>query len=404
MDIRRKINTLEALKSTLNVWEVIAVNRYKKYSSIVGAKLPYFLRLQEVLEHLYSLYSGLRVDLLTIREERNIDVLVLTSDRGYLGDFVARTVRYLEDFMEHKKGKTVNLFVVGRRGFRETLVSLGARLFEDILTKDINWEGVEEIKNILVGRYRKKQSDACYVLFNRPEVELGEYGEVEEKRRERTLLEESPFFYTSFEEKLKVKAVKAMERGRYRPVVVRYLPADIRKRYSKDMVVNIEVPEEEFIDKLLELYLNFFMREVFLEHFTAINFARYRTISRILDNIDRKLDSYRRLVNKLRQERITAEIEDIVFAFIATEEKKFRDFIEEGFTLEVDPAAPQDIVLSLIDRLEELGIEVTSLRKRRLIGGFRLLGTGRFIDLSVTKTLSSLKGKVRSGVMKRAGG
>ena len=404
MDIRRKINTLEALKSTLNVWEVIAVNRYKKYSSIVGAKLPYFLRLQEVLEHLYSLYSGLRVELLTIREERNIDVLVLTSDRGYLGDFVTRTVRHLEDFMKSKKDKTVNLFVVGRRGFREPLVSLGARLFEDVLTKDINWEGVEEIKNILVGRYRRRQSDACYVLFNRPEVEVGEYGEAEEKRRERTLLEESPFFYTSFEEKLKVKAVKAMERGRYRPVVVRYLPADIRKRYSEDMVVNIEVPEEEFIDKLLELYLNFFMREVFLEHFTSINFARYRTISRILDNIDKKLDFYRRLVNKLRQERITAEIEDIVFAFIATEEKKLRDFIEGGFTLEVDPATPQDVVLSLMDRLEELGIEVISLRKRRLIGGFRLLSTGRSIDLSVVKALSSLEVKVRSGVMKRTGG
>ena len=58
----------------------------------------------------------------------------------------------------------------------------------------------------------------------------------------------------------------------------------------------------------------------------------------------------------------------------------------------------------MMDRLEELGIEVISLRKRRLIGGFRLLSTGRSIDLSVVKALSSLEVKVRSGVMKKTGG
>jgi len=81
VNFKDRIRTLNVLKSTLHVWEVLAINRYKKYSAVVSAHLPYFLRLQEVLEHLYALYPGFRRGLLEMRRERSIDVLVLGWQR-----------------------------------------------------------------------------------------------------------------------------------------------------------------------------------------------------------------------------------------------------------------------------------------------------------------------------------
>ena len=391
MEIRKKIRTFEALRSTLNLWEVLAVNRYKKYSSLVGAQLPYFLRLQEVLEHLCALYPGAKSGLLRVREERSVDLLILTSDRGYLGDFIPRVLRRAEDFIESRRDIRISLFLAGRRGALRKYIERGAVLFEEVLTKDVSWEVVEKIRDTLVERYRKEMSDACYVIFQRPRVEGGRFLELERRERKEAVLEGSPFFYTGFSEVLKLEPRRVVETGGYGPVVVRFLPPEIKGRYTKKFVLNLEVPEEELIESLLELYLNFFMREIFLEHFASLNFARYRTISRILENIDRKLRAYRLLVNKLRQEKITKEIQDIVFSLIATEEKKFKSYQEDLWTLEVDLHTGEDIVKYLIDRLKNLGFTVGEVERRNLLGGFKLLRSGKAIDLSVAGLLNSLK-------------
>ncbi len=400
MDIKSRVRTFQALKSTLHVWEVLAINRYKKYSSIVGAQLPYFLRLQEILEHIYVLYSGLRTDLLRMEEERSVDVLVLTSDRGYVGDFVTRTLRVLMDFLKRKGDKKISLFMAGRRGSASPLLDVKVTVFENVLTKDIDWEVVSRIGDTLVNRYRKGLSDACYVIFQRPEVEVGEALEIEERERKEALVEESPFFYPRFEEVLRAKPMEIVERGRYRPVIARFLPPDVKGRYSKDLVLNIEAEEEEFLDEILKLYLSFFIKEIFLEHFTSINFARYRTITRINENIEKKLLAYRVLINKLRQEKITREIEDIVLSMIGTEERRMKSVMERGYSLEVDSKIPEELKEWLLKKLEELGIEVHSVSRRNLLGGFRLIGADRYIDLSVGRILQALKLKLAKDILK----
>jgi len=395
VNFRSRIRTLNALRSTLHVWEILAINRYKKYSAVVSAHLPYFLRLQEVLEHLYALYPGVRRGLLEIRKEERIDVLVLGSDKGYIGDFVSRVFRSYTEFFSYKRGVRVSLFVAGKRGAVEELPGERIALFEGLFGKDLDWKRIDEIAVLLMGRYRKRESDACYVIFQRPEVPLGMRARLEERERREEERRESPFFYTGFEEVLRAKPHAAVERGSYRPVTVRFLPPDIRKRYSPDLILNIEGEEEELLHALLDMYMRFFIREIFIEHFTSINFARYRTIRRITENIERKLDEYRRLQNKLRQEKINKEIEDIVLSHMAEEEKRERDIPERGFTLRADLRLPEESVSGLVERLQELGFPISEVERVRLIGGFQLLGQGYVWDLSVIGQLRALKRSVK---------
>jgi len=393
VNLKDRIRTLDALKSTLHVWEILAINRYRKYRAIVSSHLPYFLRLQEVLEHLYALYPGVRRGLLEVRRERRIDALVLGSDRGYIGDLISRVIRIYREFTSYRREVQINLFFVGRRGFREDLPGKKLALVEGAFGKDIDLRKVDDLAVLLMKRYMKRESDACYVFFQRPEVPPGLRGgpveQREEKERERE--EESPFFYTDFREVIRAKPHVAVERGSSRPVVIRFLPPDIRKRYSPDLILNIEAEEEEFLHTLLDLYMRFFMKEVFMEHFTSINFARYRTLRRITENIDRKIEEYKRLQNRLRQEKINREIEDIVLSNMAQEEKRERDFTEEGFILRVDSRLPRETVSLLRSRLQELGFAVRDVERRDLIGGIQLLDRNSVTDLSVRGKLESMK-------------
>ncbi len=392
MSVRDKIKTLSALKGTLHVWEALAVNRYKRYSSVAGAQLPYFLRLQEVLEHLYSLYRGPRRGLLEMREETSVDVLILTSDRGYVGEFLLTVLDAADSLLETLKGKRVNLFIAGRRGVRSRHVKTGAVIFEEVIGRDIDWEMVSKIREVLVERYRRKYSDACYVVFQRPQVTDGRLLEMEERERKEAVLKESPFLFPKFEEVFRAKPLEVVEKGRYRPIVTRFIPPQIKGRYLEETVLNLEVPEEEFIEELLNLYLSFFIKEVFIEHFASLCFARFRTIRRITDNIDRKLKEYRLEENRERKDRINREIRDIVFSQMASEERKFRECPEAGYVLEVDHKLGDDELSSLVNALEGLGFNIKEVRRGNLIGGFRLVGTSEAWELSVYGLLRALRG------------
>ncbi len=394
MNLRKKIDTLKVLRSTLNVWEALAVNRYKRLSAVASSTLPYFVRLREVLEHLYALYPHTRIPLLELREENTVDVVVLTSDRGYVGDFILKTLKALDSFLESKRIH-INLFIVGRRGNLSKYKNLKPKLLEGMLSKDIDWEGVNALRMELVGRYVSRTTDGVYIVFQRPFLEPKPYTSTPTPRKKETPPVEKPFLYGAFEEVLKSKPLQAFEKGSYRPAVLRFLPPDIEKKYSPDTIVNFDTNEEEVIKKLVELYLNFFLRHIFLEHFTALNFARYRTVNRIKENIRKKLDTYKRLASKLRQEKITREIQDIVFALIATQQTKYKAYLEKGFTLYVDTSMPSEEIERVMSFLSKRGFPVREVRKSNLIGGFKLISYEFEIDLSVERYLKELEKSLR---------
>jgi len=393
VNFKSRIKTLNALKSTLHVWEVLAINRYKKYSAVVSSRMSYFLRLQEILEHLYSLSVIHGEDLLELRTEEKIDTLLLTTDRGYVGDLILRIIKTYNEFVNSKKGKEVHLFVAGSRGIRKDLPI--EKSFERIFGKDLDWDQIKEVTSFLVKRFRKGESDACYVIFHRPEVLPAKGVELKEKKKEKTEITESPFFYTDFSKAFTKGSHAVVERGSYRPLVIRFLPPDIRKRYSPKLILNIEADERELIKTLLNLYVQFFMREIFIEHFTSINFARYRTIRRILENIDKKIDTYRKLHNKLRQEKINSEIEDIVLSHTAQEDIRLRDFVERGFTLSVDYFLANSDLKKLKIYLENQGFPIRSIERINLTAGFRLTSVDKMLDLSVEGKLKALDNYVR---------
>ncbi len=380
-----KLETLRALKSVLSVWRVLAVNRYRAYRSLAQREAPYFHRLRETLEHLFALHKDYRNELLRVRQERSIDLLILSTDKGYVGDFDKRLVSFLKERLESAPWERVKLFLLGER-ILPLLGGLRVELKAQAFARDIDWESVNRLTNLLVHRFKTGLSDALYLLYHQPLSGTAKGGKLPTGKRYEKV-EETPFFYPSHT-KRQVGFIEAAERGDYAPRLIRLLPAKMEGKYSPSLILNFEGNPDKIVDYLLSFYINFSVRHLCVEHFSAVNFARFRTISRILKNIESREMQIQRQINKLRQERINRELLSFANALLAYEDKTFRDLIEDSFLLKVDERLPEECVSRILERFSEL--EITEVVRSRIIGGFILKSHNRVLDASVKAFLERL--------------
>ncbi|MDQ7039028.1 MAG: F0F1 ATP synthase subunit gamma, partial [Aquificota bacterium] len=284
-------------------------------------------------------------------------------------------------------GKDFRLFVVGKRWSQ----TIPAEVFEGVLTKDVDWSAVEKVGEVLISRFRNGFSDACYVILQRPAKDTPAGGGLAKIQGTTVSIEQAPLLYGVFEHPYESGFSSGPEAGGYRPLTLRFLPPQAKE--TPRSALNIEGDEDMFVEGVLRMYLEVFLKSVFLDHFTALNLARQRTLRRVMKNIDEKLTHYRNLINRLRQERINSEIQDMVLALVSSEERLWVEFRESGSVLEVDAGTPDDLRSLIASRLTALGFRVSEVRERDLIGGFRITGPGRKKDMSVEGALSTLKEK-----------
>ncbi|MDQ7081820.1 MAG: FoF1 ATP synthase subunit gamma [Aquificota bacterium] len=282
--VQRKVRTLKALRGVLNVWNTLAVNRYRRYSPIASGYRAFLERLREVAGYLVRTGPRQGSELLREREETRVDLLILTSDRGYVGGFVEAVLKETVSFIGRNPGKDFRLFVVGKRWSQ----TIPAEVFEGVLTKDVDWSAVEKVGEVLISRFRNGFSDACYVIFQRPAKDTPAGGGLAKIQGTTVSIEQAPLLYGVFEHPYESGFSSGPEAGGYRPLTLRFLPPQAKE--TPRSALNIEGDEDMFVEGVLRMYLEVFLKSVFLDHFTALNLARQRTLRRVMKKHRRKTD------------------------------------------------------------------------------------------------------------------
>jgi len=104
-------------------------------------------------------------------------------------------------------------------------------------------------------------------------------------------------------------------RASYKPVVRRFLPFERIEQKEQDYSsYEFEVDAETFINKLIDLYLNYQLYRAMLESNAAEHFARMVAMDNATRNADELIRTWTLIFNKARQESITYELIDIVNA------------------------------------------------------------------------------------------
>ena len=109
--IRRRVSSVRNIQQITKAMKMVSAARLRRAQEAAFAARPYAEKLEAVLQNLATQGQALSHPLLTTREAQNLDLLLVTSDRGLCGGFNANLVRAAEAFIrEHPRQKvTVTL-------------------------------------------------------------------------------------------------------------------------------------------------------------------------------------------------------------------------------------------------------------------------------------------------------
>ncbi len=170
--IRKRIVTVKSTQKITRAMKMVAGARLHRAQQRISAMRPYAKQASEVLNDVVKALgpAGLEVEhpLLARRPEKQVLLLVVTSDRGLCGAFNANINKTAEAFWRNKEaaGVGVKMATIGRRG-RDYFRRRSAPTFE-------SFEGVWEELGMAQGRrvaravlapFLRGEVDAIYVIY-----------------------------------------------------------------------------------------------------------------------------------------------------------------------------------------------------------------------------------------------
>lgn len=246
------------------------------------ASRPYASMMARVLANLAAAAKSdenlTDLPLLQTREEKRIQLIVVSSDRGLAGAFNANLFRLVQRFIDEHQGAEIQVEVIGRkardyfrkRGYTPTGEHIG-------IVERPSYEQAREIGDKLIAQYRNSGLDAVYIAGNQfknvmsPNLVLNKIMPVEMPEGEKPDNKE--------------------------PQAIDYI---------------FEQPPQELLRSLLPRYVEMEIYRAMLESNSAEHAARMTAMDTASSNAGEVIQTLTLNMNRVRQASITREIIEIV--------------------------------------------------------------------------------------------
>lgn len=167
-DIKKRISSVRNTQQITKAMKAVAAAKLRRAHDAAVQARPYAEKMRELLANLSARVSEDSHPLLIEREEKRIDVLLVTTDRGLCGAYNSNVIRLAENFRADQREKELTFRFVGRKGseyFRRREV---AALDDGPVT----WHSTpDELASAaagrLIGRFLNGESDAAYIVYSR---------------------------------------------------------------------------------------------------------------------------------------------------------------------------------------------------------------------------------------------
>lgn len=274
-EIRNRIRTVKNIEKITRAMKLVAAARLKRAQARVEAARPYAECMEQMMRRLAGAGAEASHPLLEAREERNVAVLVISSDRGLCGSYNTNLMRTTLGFLRKRDPESVRLLLLGRKGqqfFRrhpypilDTLpLGSGASL---------TFADVQPIVGTLRRSFESREVDTVYVAYQRFQTAMTQVP---------TLLPLLPL----------------------RP------PDESEGVGSAEMI--FEPPPSELLNRLLPRYVDTQVFRTIAEAIASEHGARMTSMSAATENAGEMIRTLTLSLNRARQAAITKEIAEIV--------------------------------------------------------------------------------------------
>lgn len=274
IDIRRRIRSVKNMQQITKAMKMVSAAKLRRAQDRAISARPYGNSLNRMLANVAAAASTneeVHHPLLAVREEKRIQLVLVSSDTGLAGAFNANLLRLAQKFADDNQGKEIRIEAIGRKGrdyFRRRHYDLSGE-HVGIVEKP-SYATAREIADKLIERYTSAEVDAVYLCVNE--------------------------FKSVMAPNLVLKRVLPVE-----------LPAS-----SETIDYIYEQPPEELLSALLPRYVEVQLYRALLESLTAYHAARMAAMDAASSNAGEMIDKYTLDMNRVRQAKITREIIEIV--------------------------------------------------------------------------------------------
>jgi F-type H+-transporting ATPase subunit gamma len=272
-DLRKRIGSVRSTQQITKAMKMVAAAHLRRAQEGVERARPYAAKLTEMFSAVVSGLSEEAHPLLARREEKRIDLIVLTSDRGLCGGYNANLLRQADSFRREHAEQQVQLMLVGRKGLdyyrRRRVTPLLERT--GVLTSPIG-EVAGALAERVTTRFAQEETDAVYLLYSRFQSALTQI-----------------------------------------PTLARLLPVDTAEETEAAAVDYIfEPPRPELLGILLPRYIETRLLQALLEAIASELGSRMTAMDNATRNASEMIDRLTLSMNRARQAAITTELMEIV--------------------------------------------------------------------------------------------
>jgi F-type H+-transporting ATPase subunit gamma len=282
--LRRRIKSVESTKKITRAMELIAASRIVKAQARVHAAQPYAEGITDVVRNLQGAGGGSSSSpLLTPRAEMHkVADIIIAADRGLCGGYNTTVIRTAEHDMQDQEraGRENAIVTVGRKvegyfRFRDFAIDASYSGFSDSPT----YEDARLVASSVVSRFEAGDLDRVQLVYTR--------------------------FISAGRQEVVIEPLLPLE-----PAEVVDTPADHAGEPSADY--EFEPNPEAILETLLPRYTESRIYAALLNAAASEHAARQRAMKAATDNAEDLILTYRRRMNRARQDSITTEIMEIV--------------------------------------------------------------------------------------------
>jgi F-type H+-transporting ATPase subunit gamma len=284
IDLRRRIRSVQNSAQITQAMKTVSTAKFRKAQRTVQEARPFWHLFPELMGRLaYWAASGSH-PLLLRRDEKMIEVIVVTSDKGLAGAYNSNLLAAAEAFIQEKeKTAAVRLVLIGKKAvnfFRRHPHPID-RVFGD-RTDRLGRPELRELSEFLMRQYAFQKIDAVYIVSNE---------------------------------------FKSILAPRIMTHKVLPLEPDAGKEASAALLPDWEPGDRRLAAFLLPLYVESQIHHAFHESQAAEQAARMMAMDNATKNAEELIDDLVLQLNKIRQAGITKELLEIMTAVEALSKK-----------------------------------------------------------------------------------
>jgi len=170
-EIKRKVGSIQNTQKITRAMKMVASAKLRRANDAVLRMRPYADAALEIAGKLASTCSISDHPLLLLREEKNVEIVIITSDKGLCGASNHNVLVAAEKLMTEKKRKGIKCkaTIVGRVGigyanFHRWPIE---KSYPGILERKIEFDDAINLSDGIIDRYRNDKVDAVYLIFNK---------------------------------------------------------------------------------------------------------------------------------------------------------------------------------------------------------------------------------------------